>query len=295
MNSMKTKLSLSIACLSSLISMGLFAQETEKPVLSLDFVYHNDNSHFQYLTVGAKAKVGGKFQMITGVPLKFYITEDTSAKNYLGQAVTDIRGNALLYITPVARQQWLASSQTSFTVVSEKTNTYDATSTAITVRKAKIEIDTAQERGVTARLLALNDSVWEPVKGVDLTVAVKRLDGDLNVNSSSPNYTTDSLGGIAAEFKQDSLPGDSKGNIVLVVKADATEEYGTVSAEKTVPWGNKTVYTSNFNERSLFARRGYSPIWLELMAYSIVVVVWGILIYLVLQIRKMRTATKMGT
>lgn len=292
MNSMKKnlKLKLFIACLFSLIGSQTRAQ-AEKPALSLDFVYHNDNSHLQYLTVGAKAKVNGKFQMIEGIPLKFYITEDTSAKNFLGQAVTDLRGTALLYINPTAQPSWNASAQQSFTVVSGKTTTYDPVISSISIRKARIMLDTTEGRSVKATLVALNDSAWEPVKGVDLTVAIKRLDGDLNVDGANPTYTTDSTGAVAAEFKQDSLPGDAKGNIILIAKADATEAFGTVTAEKTVPWGYKAVYTSNFNERSLFARRGYSPLWLEMMAYSIVVVVWGILIYLILQIRKMRTTT----
>jgi len=55
-----------------------------------------------------------------------------------------------------------------------------------------------------------------------------------------------------------------------------------------VPWGINLVYVSNFDHRSLFARRGYSPIWLELLAYKIVVVVWVIIFYLLLQIKRIK-------
>ena len=64
--------------------------------------------------------------------------------------------------------------------------------------------------------------------------------------------------------------------------------YGNLSAELTAPWGAKTIYTSNFDHRSLFARRGHSPIWLELLAYSIVLAVWSIIIYLLVQINNIK-------
>ena len=113
------------------------------------------------------------------------------------------------------------------------------------------------------------------------------MDGDLNV-SETPTYTTDSLGMITAEFKRDSLPGDSKGNLTLIAKLEESDLYGTLTAEKVVPWGVVIKHESAFNVRSLFARRGHSPIWLEFIAYSIVFAVWGILFYLVLQIRKIK-------
>ena len=84
------------------------------------------------------------------------------------------------------------------------------------------------------------------------------------------------------------MPGDTKGNLVLVASIIDNELYGNLTAEIAVPWGSKFTHISNFDHRSLFARRGYSPLWLELLAYSIVVVVWGIIIFLVLQIRKIK-------
>jgi hypothetical protein len=45
---------------------------------------------------------------------------------------------------------------------------------------------------------------------------------------------------------------------------------------------------TNFDHRSLFARRGHSPIWLELLAYSIVVAVWSVIIFLLVQIKNLK-------
>lgn len=112
--------------------------------------------------------------------------------------------------------------------------------------------------------------------------------GILNVNETQ-TYTTDSVfGGVTAEFKRDRIPGDKQGNIILIASLVDNETYGNLTAELKVPWGINLVYVSNFDHRSLFARRGYSPIWLELLAYKIVVVVWVIIFYLLLQIKRIK-------
>jgi len=102
---------------------------------------------------------------------------------------------------------------------------------------------------------------------------------------STATYTTDSAGTITGEFNRDSLPGDKRGNLVLVASIIDNDVYGNIEAETTVPWGKPLVYTTNYNHRSLFARRGHSPIWLELLAYGIILVVWTVIIYLGFQIR----------
>ena len=66
------------------------------------------------------------------------------------------------------------------------------------------------------------------------------------------------------------------------------DKYGNLSSEMIVPWGKKSVYMTNFDHRTLFARRGYSPLWLELLAYTIVVAVWSIIFYLLVQIKNIK-------
>ncbi|HVX49293.1 MAG TPA: hypothetical protein VHB48_04020, partial [Chitinophagaceae bacterium] len=152
--------------------------------------------------------------------------------------------------------------------------------------KAKIILDTADNKKVTATLLAFKDTAWVAIKGVDIKLGIQRLGADLNINET-PSYTTDSLGAVSGDFKRDSLPGDVKGNLILTAKVEDDDTYCNIITERIVPWGKPAKYVSNFDKRTLFARRGRSPIWLELMAYSIILVVWGILFYLGLQIRQL--------
>ena len=98
-----------------------------------------------------------------------------------------------------------------------------------------------------------------------------------------------STGIVSVEFKRDSLPGDIKGNFILAAKVEDNDQFGNLLVEKTVPWGvTLKPDQSFFNQRTLWSTRFRTPLWLMLMAYSIVIAVWGNIIYLVLQIVKIK-------
>jgi len=273
------------AILLQLLAITAFAQK-EKNDLSLSISYFNSNNHIQYLVAHAKSKIDGKFQMIPGINLNFYIASE-DAVNLLGKGVTNEKGDALVFIPSTAKDEWNKSPKVNFIVVSQKTKDFDEAKGTVEITKAKIQIDTLADRKITATLMELKDTVWTPVKAVDVKLAIKRLDADLNI-AETPTYATDSLGVASGDFKRDSLPGDIKGNLTLIAKIEDNDLYGNLSSEKIVPWGKSMNYYTQFDRRTLFARRGKSPIWLELLAYSIVVAVWGILIYLVGQIKKLK-------
>jgi len=266
----------------------LLAKTDEKNILTLTLKYYNDNNISHHLWVNAKSKIDGKFQQIPNISVSFYITNDADKTNLLGKAVTNEKGEAMIVMPPNAKAEWLKSPNQNFIVVSNETKQFDAAKTELAITKAKIKIDTINGKVINVNLIALIDSIWKPISGVEVIIGVKRLGGILNVNETQ-TYTTDSVfGGVTAEFKRDRIPGDKQGNIILIASLVDNETYGNLTAELKVPWGINLVYVSNFDHRSLFARRGYSPIWLELLAYIIVVVVWVIIFYLLLQIKRIK-------
>ena len=260
--------------------------QVTKNSLILNLGYFNENNQFQYLKAVAKTKINGKFKVVAGIPVTFYITSENPA-NLLGKAITNDKGQAVLFIPPSARGEWNKSAKQSFLVISDSSQVYDATKSSIDLTKSKIKIDTTEDKKIVATMLEFRDSLWVPVKGVDLKIAVKRLGGDLNVNET-PTFTTDSLGMVNVDFKLSNLPGDSLGNLIVVARVEDNDNYGNLSSEKLVPWGSKTEYLESYNRRTLYARRGWSPLWLVTMAYGIIAGVWFILFYLFIQIRRLK-------
>jgi len=265
---------------------GICMAQVEKNKLILTVSYYNDNNQIQYLKAGAKSKINNRYTPVSGIPLSFYIGAENPS-HLLGKISTDDKGQATLMMPPAAKDEWNKSSKQTFLVVSDSSDLYSGTNASIDLTKARIKIDTAEDKKITATLIEQKDSAWVPVSEVDLKIAVKRLGGNLNV-AETPTYTTDSIGMAQTEFKYVNLPGDSAGNLILVASVEDNDVYGNLTTEKTVPWGTAVKYVSAYNNRSLYARRGLSPAWLLWMAYSITAAVWFILFYLFFQIRKLK-------
>ena len=265
-----------------------FSQAADKGTLSIAINYFVNNNQAQYLTVKVKTKVDRKFRNVEGIGLKLFLNKD-SAGTMIGKVITNEEGEAVLIIPFSLGKEWKTSVKHTFLASFEGNKKYEAAKADLTVTKAKISIDAASDKTVTASVFELKDTTWMPVKGVDVVLAVKRRFGDLPI-SEKPTFTTDSTGKASGDFKRDSIPGDGKGNITLVAKIVDNDQYGNLSIEKTVPWGAKFIYVSTFNKRTLFATNDKAPLWLILIATSIVVVVWGILIMLgfnLIRIRKL--------
>ena len=275
-----------LTVLFTLLTSGICLAQVEKNKLILGLSYFNDNNQIQFLKAGAKAKINDRYTPVGGIHISFYIGSE-SPSHLLGKASTDDKGQAFLMIPPAAKDEWNKSPKQVFLIVSDSSDLYNGANASIDLTKAKIKIDTAEDKKIVATLLEQKNSAWVPVPEVDLKIAVKRLGGNLNI-SETPTYTTDSLGIAQADYKYLNLPGDSAGNLILIASVEDNDVYGNLTTEKTVPWGTAAKYISTYNERSLFARRGLSPLWLEWMAYSITAGVWFILFYLFFQIRKIK-------
>jgi|SRR5579872_3585986 len=267
-----------------------FSQAVAKGRLSVSLSYFAINDKLPYLVAKTKTKVNGRFKPVGGVTLKIFMTDD-SAGHAIAELVTDENGEASTTIGAGLKQDWASSSKRTFLVKFGGDSNFGAADGDLTIARAKIRIDTVAGRKISATVLERKDTGWSAVKGVDVAIAVKRLNSWLNVNQTA-SFTTDSTGAALAEFKRDSIPGDANGNIVLAARVDDNDNYGNLLQEMTVPWGSRFVAENNFGQRALFATRNRAPLWLLLMAYSIVVGVWGVLAYLVVSLVRIRNAGK---
>ncbi len=270
----------------TLLITGICIAQVEKTELILGLSYYNDNNHVQYLKANTKAKIDGKFKQISGIPVSFYISSESPA-NLLGKGTTNDNGMVGLSIPATAKDEWNKSPKQSFLAVADSSGLYSGVTTTLDLTKARIKLDTAGDKKIIAVLVEQNGTEWIPVKGVDMKIAVKRLGGDLNV-TETPTVTTDSLGEASADFKLLNLPGDVSGNLVLIARVEDNDLFGNLSTERTVPWGTPSNYVSDYNNRSLFARAGRSPLWLLWMASAITLSVWLVIFYLFFQIRKLK-------
>jgi len=260
-----------------------FAQE-EKPEISLTLGYHASNNKIPYLLVNSRYRNDKSFEVVKGAAVRVYITEE-SEENLVGQVVTDENGFAKLILPAAIQNTWKNSSKQLFLAVAKESQRFAETRTEVEITKTRISIDTLitdeGKRAVAVTVEAMDEEgSWLPASDVELRVGVKRLASLLPVGEEA-TYTTDSTGLVVATFQRDSLPAqDESGTITIGVKVEENEQFGNLSAEGTVPWGVFYKQENKFDKRSLWATRDKTPIWLLLMAYSIIAAVWGVIAYL---------------
>lgn len=277
-----------------IISSAAHTQDSLAKQPLLDVNYFSYNNNIPYVQVMARLKQGRKFEPVKGVILKVYLDSISPSLLMTEKGVTDETGKADAAMPPSLQKEWNASAKHTFIAEASGVKEFEGEKAVTEITKAKLLMDTAtgsETKTITVTLVALEDGKWTPVKDADMKIMIKRLGGDLTVGDEA-NYTTDSSGTVTAEFKRDSIPGDANGNIVLIAKVEDNDNYGNLSLEKTAKWGAPLAYHSTLYERSLFATRDKAPIWLLFMAYFIIGIVWGTLIYLVFQIFKIKKLGK---
>jgi hypothetical protein len=273
-----------------LITTCLQAQDSVAKESVLSIKYFSVDNKIPYLVVQSQTKLGKKYTPVKNVPVQVFIDSDSSEVNLLGKVTTGENGEAKVILPASVKAFWDASSQHNFIATAATTKEFEETKTELPVTKSKIVIDTSADetaKTITAKVNELKDGQWIPAKDVEMKIGIRRLGSILSVGDEE-TYTTDSTGQAVAEFKKDSLPGDEKGNIMLVAKVEDNELYGNLVVEKSVPWGVSIKPENNFEKRSLWATRFKTPLWLLFMAYSIVAGVWGVILYLVWQIIKIK-------
>lgn len=265
--------------------------EVAPTILSLR--YFLPENKIPYIIVNTKKKVGRIFEPVKNITVNVYFNE-ASENNLLGKIITAGNGEGRVAFPASFKTTWDSINEFKFVAESVPAKGEELISTDLTVKKAILVIDTlndGESKTVTAQLKEKTGDEWVAVKEIEMKLGVKRMLENLTVGDAE-TYTSDSSGTANAVFIRDSLPGDNKGNIILVAKVEENDTYGNLIVEKQVPWGKPVIAESHFWHRTLWSTGNRAPIWLLFIALSIIVGVWGTFIYLIMQLLKMKRMGK---
>lgn len=268
------------------------AQDSVAAEPELSVRYFLPENKVPYIEINTKKKIGRKFEPISGITVNVFFNEPEE-NNLLGKIITGNTGLGKVAFPASFKANWDSLNEFKFVAVSEASKSMESLSTDITVKKAVLVIDTIVEDGIKTMTAQLKEKIgdeWVPVKDIEMKLGLKRLLSSLSVGEAE-TYTSDSAGTASAEFLRDSIPGDKKGNIVLVARVEDNDVYGNLVEEKVVPWGNVFQSENHFWHRSLWSTGNRAPGWLLFLALVIIIGVWGTLFYLIVQVVKIR---KMG-
>lgn len=152
-------------------------------------------------------------------------------------------------------------------------------------KTAQIELIFSKENSkiyITAKVNELiNDSIGKSVEEIDLFFYVQRTFSLLPIGDYF--NTTDENGEVRVEFPSD-LPGDSAGNVTVIVKLLEAEEFLDSEIKETINWGVPTYFSPKDNLRTLWTAGANAPISLLLLVNILIAAVWGVIFFIIYKI-----------
>lgn len=153
-------------------------------------------------------------------------------------------------------------------------------------KNVKLEVITGTDiKSITASILSA-DSLKKPLAEVDVHFFVKTDFGLMRVGEPS-NYTG-ADGKVKTVFPEN-ITGDAEGNVKLVVKIENNFLYNDTEVLVEKNWGKPLVsHEDDFKRRSLWGARDKSPVWLLLLANGILVSVWAVILFVIINLFRIK-------
>lgn len=259
------------------------AEESALISPSIEFITVQKGDSTIDLKAALKAKVKGNFYKLSLLKVTFLLVTDTAAKE-LGFVITDREGKAVLNV----KSALLAPDKDGklhFKAVFAGNKAMEAAEEEITVKKARLAITPVKEDSLLTVQVKLTDagtSVGAPVPETLVGIYVKRLFNPLKIGEG----TTDQNGEATIEVPA-KLPGDEKGNIMLLARLEENEVFGNLETSVTQQWGTPVSNKLQELPRALWSP--HPPIWMLITFIVLMTAVWGhyiVIIYELFRLRK---------
>ena len=274
-------------------NLEIFSQESsakQKARISLEYSITNNENRQLIATV--KTKIGKSYQLVPNVEVNFYYAEMVE-NNFIGTQLSNDMGMSILDLPKTIAYKNDSINKFDFIATIEENPTFRNVSKEIEIYESKLELNVKEKdslRNIIVNFTAL-DSMGNYIPKEDLNVKlyVKRMFGDLLV--SDEYDATDKNGTLSFNFPGN-IPGDEKGMLTVKAKIDDDENFGTVLVEKDMEWGTVLKFNNEANQRELWTARANTPILLLILINGMIIATWGVIIYIILQVFRIRKIGK---
>lgn len=261
--------------------------------MSLDFEHHVGVEYILKATV--RTKPDRSYVPVPAVEVEFFKRTDTSMVA-MGTAITGDDGVARFAVSSEVMTREYHEWHEFSARITDNDAFQDAERTT-SVKLAFIETDLTNV-GDSTYILGLQvsslDSLGQTatLPEIPIQIYVQRLFGLLPV-IEYPEITNEE-GEITVNFPTD-IPGDSEGIVEIVMVVEDHDAFGTVSLRRKAQWGVPLdVLNKEQQRRELWSARSTVPIYLLLICNGMILAIWGTIVYLILQVLKIRQLGKIG-
>ncbi len=272
-----------------LIGYAVSAQTSEKmnPSIQLSVTTKADHSMSASVFVTANSKAVKKRQPAGNAKINFYTTANGTEK-LLGSTVTEGNGKAEITF----KEALLLDTGNNYTVIAKIENDpmYENTDEDVHFKKANLTINLKQQdtlKLAIAKITSTDKNGKEiPVKNTELSFFIQRLFGAMPIVEDN-KVTTDENGEATFTFpKSITIPGDEKGNFIVVAKLIDNETYGNIETHGKINWGVPVPFEKNPFPRALWEAN--APPALVITICLIFGSVWSIYFFMFMQLGKIK-------
>jgi len=274
-----------LVVLSVFLCTSSFAQKAKKDKVRLKAEYVKVMNSEIYFDIKATAKVDNQNVDVSNIDLTIYNTVNDEQIE-LGKTKTNMNGESKFVIkeginaikpdsTNVYNIEISFDGNDSFSRASKTLSFKDANIEAKLITKDSINY-------ITATLI--DKSTDSVVSDAFLRVQVQRLFRPLRIGEEF--NSTDENGTIIVPIEE-GIPGVD-GKLTLEVVLKDSDDFGTVKALVNAPIGVPIVDESTFDERTMWSPRNKTPLFLLIFPNLIILGIWGLIIYLILNLFKLK-------
>lgn len=231
-------------------------------------------------------------------PLNLYLGEvrefdAASGTGWMCKGFANNEGEAILNFPAWFKQVADTLHQYKFIVTLDSDSKYEDAQEEITIADARIDLEYFGKDSIktaAGQISGWKEKEYKPAAGAELKLGVKRTFNFLPFTEAGA--TTDEDGKISGELPLD-LPGEPNNTIILVARVEDDATYGTVEVTKTVPW---TILPkpNPVRGRTLWSPGGNAPWILVISSISIILIIWGTILYLVSLLFKIKRLGKVS-
>ncbi len=252
---------------------SLYGQDRQ---VRLRLSYH-DSDTASTLQARVTSRVDRRFEPVEDVTVLAW-----SGDQELGTGITNERGEVSFRL-PDDLPDFM-----DFRAEVRENNGLSDASADLQVTRSRLTMETEESgdsvRNIRLRYMAASDSGWRPVPQTQVQFFVKRMFSLMPVGGDY-NFTGED-GELTLEFPDDIHAG-TDGRVTIVAQVADHDDYGTITRSVSEPWGVKAA-GEVIEQRTLWASRSGAPWVLVVIANLLLGVVWGIIIYLVVQLVRIR-------
>jgi hypothetical protein len=280
--SIKSALGLALCIfLSATLISGLLAQDKKNSVrIKADYFKVMEGQ--SYLDIKVISRIDRSMEDVPGIDLEVYY-EYEYEEFPLGTAKTDMSGKSRFMLPALSTMKADSTGVYTLGVSFAGNDDFKRGSRTVVFKDAQIITELEQRDSINYIRATLTDTgTGLPVQDVSLRIQVQRLLRPLRIGEEF-NYTDEN--GTVFVPVEGGIPGlDGLLNIEVVLPE--SDEYGTVKAVIEAPYGTPIVQDTTFYERTLWAPRDRTPIFILVFTILLIVVTWGPIVYLIRNLYK---------